>query len=543
VKEKVAIYVRVSTEDQADKQTIQTQLFGCREYTNQQGWEVVDEFLDEGVSGSVLLEERPAGAQLLKRAEEGAFVRVVVYRYDRLSRDTLGCLLALKRLESLSAPVCSVDEHFENTPSGHFARTVITAVAELEKNMIRQRTMDGRARKVREGKYMASITPFGYVRENGQILPHPKNADVVRQIFQWSREGLGLKAIAARLEKNGIPPPSPAHPRRQSRWGWHFSTVHKILSAPRYTGQSKYGNTPMSCPALIDPETFQAAQEGLKNRKLNSPRNTKHAYLLQHLVYCRHCGSRYSSRTVNRTGGTSTVYVCYQRRAYGHKAGHENVQWHWPAEQLEAPVKRWIIELFTHPEYIDNEIQLHIERAKHESRDLIELQDRSRKRLIELEQEELRVIEFGRKLYIDESQMIKQLNEIQAERREVKGSLENPYKVPTDINKLELLEDVVRSELFVGLGLRIGVNPDVDDARIDRTLDRMGRLPTVLKIPIDLDGDDGAFQNVELNLEEGWRNAIQALVEKIWVEDDRSITVEGVLPIDPELVSDFNRSQ
>ena len=174
VKEKVAIYVRVSTEDQADKQTIQIQLFGCREYANQQGWEVADEFQDEGVSGSVLLEERPAGAQLLKRAEEGAFVRVVVYRYDRLSRDTLGCLLALKRLESLSAPVCSVDEHFGNTPSGHFARTVITAVAELEKNMIRQRTMDGGARKVREGKYMASITPFGYVRENGQILPDPK---------------------------------------------------------------------------------------------------------------------------------------------------------------------------------------------------------------------------------------------------------------------------------------------------------------------------------------------------------------------------------
>ena len=362
-------------------------------------------------------------------------------------------------------------------------------------------------------------------------------------MFQWSREGLGLKAIAARLEKNGIPPPSPAHPRRQSRWGWHFSTVHKILSAPRYTGQSKYGSTPMSCPALIDPETFQAAQEGLRSRKLNSPRNTKHSYLLQHLVYCRHCGSRYSSRTVSRTGGTSAVYVCYQRRAYGHKAGHENVQWHWPAEQPEAPVKRWLIELFTHPEYVQNEIQLHIERAKHESRELRELRDRSRKRLFELEQEELRVIEFGRKLYIDESRMIKQINEIRAERREVKASLENPHETPTDINKLELLEDVVRSELFVGLGLRIGVNPKVDDARIDRTLDRLGRLPTVVEIPKDLDRDDGAFQNVELNLEEGWRNAIQALVERIWVEDNRSITIEGVLPINPELVSDLNRSR
>ena len=178
-------------------------------------------------------------------------------------------------------PVTSVDERFDDNPSGQFARTVMTAVAELEKNLIRQRTMDGRAKKVREGKYMASITPFGYVSEEGSLLEHPENAEVVRQMFRWARDGLGLKAIGFRLEEKGVPPPSLAHPKRRSKWGWHTGTIYHVLTAPRYVGQNTYNGKPMACPALVDQETFDLVQEGLKRRKRNSFRNTKHFYLLR----------------------------------------------------------------------------------------------------------------------------------------------------------------------------------------------------------------------------------------------------------------------
>ena len=189
-----------------------------------------------------------------------------------------------------------------------------------------------------------------------------------------------------------------------------------------------------------------------------------------------------------------------------------------------------------------NQVKLAVETAQQENRELEEQENSLRGRLEGSEEEELRVLEFARKGYLDEKQMLQQLNAVRAERRELEAGRQSLHRKAVDIDKVQLLEELVRGQLFAGL--RQGLLPEVDDARIDRSLKRVAGFPPTVKMPVDSDRDDGAFELVDLTIEEGWRKAIEALVEKIWVEDDGSITIEGVLPIDqgqPDGISDSIR--
>lgn len=519
---RAAVYARVSTDEQAERRTIESQLHACREHAERQGWQIVEEFCDQGVSGSVPLEERAAGERLLAAAEEKAFDLTLVYRLDRLSRDTLGCLLALKRLEALRTPVVSVDERFDDSPSGQFARTVMTAVAELEKNLIRQRTMAGRARQVRDnGKYLASTTPFGYRRDPkaGQLLEHPENAEVVRQMFKWAREGLGLKAIAARLDQEGVQPPNP--PKRKSKWGWHFTTVHKILTARRYVGQATYSGEPMTCPALVDEETFDAVQEALSRRRRDSPRKTKRLYLLQHLLYCRHCGGRYAAKTTKQRAGFVAIYHCRKRAVYGPKAGHEGIRWRWPAEELEAPVKRHVLKVFTDRDYLLREAEVWVERTRREASERERQETNLRARIEALREEELRVLELARKgVYRDEAQLLRQLEEVRSERREREGELDALQRSPVGdaVRKAEFhLSWIERALEVTELAQQVReLVPHADwgdDSWTDGVLAFLAEQPPHIRGPID----------------EAFRAYVTGLVDCIWVEDDGSLVIEGVI--------------
>lgn len=333
--ERVAIYGRVSTDEQTERQTIENQLHACHEYCASRQLEVVEQFLDEGVGGSVPFAERPEGKRLLEVADDGLFDRVIIYRLDRLARDVPEGIIAYRRLKALGAPVTSISESWDDSPSGKLVFNLFISIAEFEKDLIRERTMAGRARKVRDGKYISgSVPPYGYRRsDDGQLEPEPATADIVRRMFKWATKGIGLKAICTRLEKEGVPPPNARHHSRR-RNGWSYVTVYDFLTHPRYIGQATYGQAeiPMPCPALVDESTFRAAGAALARRKRDSFRNTKYVYPLQHLVWCRTCGSRYMSWSETRDDlkqrpgerpGKVRRYACRRRQVGGPREGHD----------------------------------------------------------------------------------------------------------------------------------------------------------------------------------------------------------------------------
>ncbi len=363
--DKAVVYVRVSTDEQAnpDKTSLSQQRERCTGYCTAQQWELVEVYEDAGVSGTLDAEARPALNRLLEDAKAGKFQRVVFLKVDRMARSLRKLLNLSHQLQGFGVGLVSVVEQFDtSTASGQLYFNLLGAFAEFERSQINERMSDGRRGAVRNGRYIASTVPFGYSRENGHLKPNSQQAKAIRQMFRWASNGMGVKVIAKHLEEQGVSPPNPSN--RASQWGWCFTTLHKMLTSPRYIGKATYGGQPMPCPALVDEETFQAVQVALHRRQKNSPRNTKQFYLLQHLVHCRHCGGCYLAKSTWNQQGPRAVYLCRARTTYGQKAGHVGIKWRWVGEELETIVKKHVLRVLAEPAYLIRDAKVYREEAE-----------------------------------------------------------------------------------------------------------------------------------------------------------------------------------
>src|SRR5690348_13356556 len=138
----VAIYARVSTDDQVERGTIQTQIGACRQYCERNGLEVIGEYTDEGISGIKAFSQRAGAKQLLTDIDKmsGSIDTILVHSIDRLSRDTLDYLQTAEQLNGRGIKLLSVNETFDDTASGKLNSTVRMGFAQFERDLIRERT-------------------------------------------------------------------------------------------------------------------------------------------------------------------------------------------------------------------------------------------------------------------------------------------------------------------------------------------------------------------------------------------------------------------
>ena len=212
---RAAIYLRVSTDDQASNgYGLDVQREKCRAMATVKGWEVVAEYPDDGVSGTLDATDRPGLSALLDAARAGEVDAVLVLALDRLGRRTSLVLSLVERLSAAGVDVVSVKESLDTTtPAGRFVLTMFAALAQLERDNIVQRTTDGRnARGHRDGERGGTV-PLGYVRvrnEKGKaigVAVDDTAAEVVRTIFNLRSQGYPLRAIANRLNDEHVPAP------------------------------------------------------------------------------------------------------------------------------------------------------------------------------------------------------------------------------------------------------------------------------------------------------------------------------------------------
>src|SRR5207249_10873995 len=146
---RAALYMRVSTKGHG--QTTETQAVALREYAAHRGFEIIEEYPDTGISGSK--DSRPALDKLMKDAKARHFDVVIVARFDRFARSVSHLLRALEEFGHLGLAFISVSEAIDtSTPMGKMIFTVLGAVAELERNLIRERVQMGITRARRQGK-------------------------------------------------------------------------------------------------------------------------------------------------------------------------------------------------------------------------------------------------------------------------------------------------------------------------------------------------------------------------------------------------------
>jgi site-specific DNA recombinase len=338
------VYARVSSDEQRERQTIETQRHFGQSWAELHQLVIERWFLDDGVSGTVPLTERPSGAELLEAARAGTFSQVLVYKLDRLGRDPRHILNAVADLEACGVRVKSMTEPFDTSePAGRFMLTILSGVAGLERDTIIQRSVAGTERLAREGTWLGGIVPYGYrvvgkdraarlvPADDFEALPGVSEANVVRTIFEMSARGQSCIQIGEYLNNLGVQTAyvrdarsvhEPGKRERATAGVWRPSRVRSILRSPTYRGVHQYGKRarvltevierPVS--ALVTGEAWEAAQRTLERNLLFAKRNARRDYLLRGLIKCAHCGLTYIGTADKREATPRTIYKCNGRQ-------------------------------------------------------------------------------------------------------------------------------------------------------------------------------------------------------------------------------------
>ncbi|MBU1702191.1 MAG: recombinase family protein [Candidatus Eisenbacteria bacterium] len=450
---KAAIYARVSTEEQREKQTIQTQRQFAEKYCELHEISVFDVYSDDGITGTLPLKKRPAGAKLLQDAEAGRFDTMLFYRLDRLGRDPRVTLEALDQLEQLGVKIKSMTEPFDTgDATGRFYVTVLSGVAGLERETFLERSRAGTERLAREGTWLGGISPYGYrvegkKREARLIVsdePLPglplSEADVIRMIYHLSaNEGRSSTEIARRLNMLNIPPsyvkdgrvPLRGKRKQNTAGIWWPGRIRNILVNTTYRGLHQYGRRTKKkrdviereVPAIIDSETWEKAQKTLQKNCRWTPRTASVHYLLKSLIKCDTCGLNYSG---SNDHGMRIYYRCNgksQPRGFYGKRGElcpsknlpgkfENVIW----ADLETFLRNPGPILETLTGQLES-VEDHAAKCRQQV-DLIEGQ------LAGKDEERERIVTLYRRGTIEPAILDRQIKAIETERGELKAALE-----------------------------------------------------------------------------------------------------------------------
>ena len=233
---RVAAYLRVSTDEQAESGLgLGDQRRPCEAMALVKGWPPPIVYEDAGISGTKEAAKRPALRKMLQAVQAGEIDAVIVLSLDRLGRVTRLVLDLVEELTVHGAALVSCKEQLDTaTPQGQFVLTMFAALAQLERDLISERTVSALAELSRSTGETGGRLPYGYTRTEGRgvVQVDPVAAAVVKKIFALDRRGASYREIAARLARDGAVPPRGASM-------WHHSSVAFILSnrAAYYGGQ------------------------------------------------------------------------------------------------------------------------------------------------------------------------------------------------------------------------------------------------------------------------------------------------------------------
>jgi site-specific DNA recombinase len=333
---KTALYLRVSTEDQAKEgYSLEVQREVLEAFAKREGLEVYKVYSDDGISGATT--NRPALTALLADAKSGKFGLVLVSKLDRFSRNLRDLLNLVEELCSYGAGFKSAGEPFDTTTSaGKLMFQQLGSFAEFERNRIAERVFPGMVKGVQQGNWQgARYAPYGYSYNKVAKLLEiaPDEVEVVRRIYALYLEGKSTLAIGAALTKKGV----------RNRKGNYFGTkvIGDILKNPIYTGKivwnthhyDKTKKTPkgykyVKNPAnqvitaqgkhthIISAEAFAQAQQLRAEKRIALRKAKPGDYLLSGLLFCGNCNHKFigaSSVSNHRTKATKKWYRCCSR--------------------------------------------------------------------------------------------------------------------------------------------------------------------------------------------------------------------------------------
>jgi site-specific DNA recombinase len=294
---KVALYARVSSDEQAERQTIQAQITFLRQYTSLYNIPIYAEYLDDGVTGTIPLHERPQGKKLPRDAQSHKFDSVLFYKVDRLSRSLKHLLAAHDQLAEFGVSLKSASEPFDtSTAIGRFIMAMLGSMAELERENILERTRQGHARRKAAGKYHGGVISYGFKVIDDRLQVDEPEMGVVRMIFNKVASGATTISMAEDLNQQGVfAGHKYANNHRQAIW--HPSRISKIILDRRYQ-------------EYVGLEVFLQAKQVLENNS-NRPKSLTRINLLRGLIKCPNCGKTMIGGQAHGRNKINCYYRCH----------------------------------------------------------------------------------------------------------------------------------------------------------------------------------------------------------------------------------------
>ena len=365
--EVVAVYVRVSSDEQREHQTIKTQEEAIERFLQLSGFHVYAWYRDDGVSGTIPMGQRPAGSRLLRDAALGCFTKVLVFKIDRLGRDDIDPLIVWRDLERLGVTVISITEGVSSLFDYHMR----IAMAAEERRTFLARSAAGMERAARDGRYCGGIVPIGYRVEgkkpNARLVSSDKIAwqdwteqYLVQRIYQWlAIERWSCVQIATHLNALGVPTvyardgillkDEYGKRTKHTQGKWRAGRISNLVKNPVYKGEYHYGRRSRrvretivsKVPALVMPEIWQAAQDALRANRLMT-KNAGRVYLLRSLIHCSTCRLTYTG-TPGRDG--LVWYRCggqIVRGSHDQRCAAKSFRGDWIEPLVVEDVTRWL---------------------------------------------------------------------------------------------------------------------------------------------------------------------------------------------------------
>lgn len=237
---KCVLYPRVSTEMQVDGFSLDGQKNSLKRFADREEMEIVNIYEDAGKSGKSI-EGRPAFMQMLSDIENGLGIDyVLVYKFSRFGRNAADILNSLEHIQSFGVNLICIEEGIDSSQtSGKLLISVLSAVAEIERENIIEQTMNGRKEKARQGGWNGGFAPYGYFLKDKQLFIQEDEAEAVRIIFdKYVNGNMGFYKIANYLNLQGIQKVKRDN-GTLTQWSTHF--VRMIIDNPVYMGKIAFG--------------------------------------------------------------------------------------------------------------------------------------------------------------------------------------------------------------------------------------------------------------------------------------------------------------
>jgi site-specific DNA recombinase len=515
----VAFYARVSSEQQAKRGTIESQISALMERIAADGEQIVEDmrFVDAGVSGATLI--RPQLERLRDRAAFGLVDRLYILSPDRLSRKFAHQALLMEELSACGVQVVFLNHAVGVTPEEALLLQMQGMISEYERAKIMERNRRGKLHGAKRGSInVLSTAPYGYryIRKQldgapAQYVIELPQAATVKAIFQWiGMERLSIGEVVRRLAAADIVTAT-------GKSHWDRSVVWGILQNPAYMGRAAFGKTQsrdclprvraqrhsadirknsystvrtdpsrwieIPVPAIISEALFQSVQEQLaENRKVARQRSHGAVHLLQGLTVCGHCHYAYYGKKISNAAAKGhyrnyAYYRCIGTDAYrfGGERVCDNQQIR--TDRLNDLVWQQVVELLAHPGRLKTEYERRLgvlEEKEKASSDTVTLE----RQKLHLEKSKSRLIDSYADGIIEKTDFdpkVRQLkarieqidHQIQMSRRHNAGQRELFLVITrleefatTVYDRLDTIDFLTKRKIILGLVKRVEIHKD-----------------------------------------------------------------------------------